>query len=89
MSGGPAWVIDLINGDPRNWDMESSSPAAVAGYPHITIPGGQIFNLPVGISLFSRAWSEPVLLRIAYSLEQALMARIPPKFHSTLITHVS
>lgn len=89
VTGGPAWVIDLVNGDPRNWDMESSSPAAVAGYPHITIPGGQIFNLPVGISLFSKAWNEPVLLRIAYSLEQALMARIPPKFHSTLNMHDS
>jgi len=83
VSGGPAWVIDLANGDPRNWDMRSTSPAAVAGYPHITVPGGYLFGLPVGISLFSKAWSEPVLLQIAYSVEQALMARKPPKFLPT------
>jgi amidase len=83
VSGGPAWLIDLANGDPRSWDMESTSPAAVAGYPHITVPGGHLFNLPVGISFFSKAWSEPTLLRIAYSFEQALMVRKPPKFLST------
>ena len=89
VSGGPAWMIDFVNGDPRSWDMESTSPAAVAGYPHITIPGGHILNLPIGISLFSKAWSEPTLLRIAYSLEQALMARKPPKFLSTISLHDS
>lgn len=83
VSGGPAWLIDLANGDPRSWDMESTSPAAVAGYPHITVPGGYLFNLPVGISFFSKAWSEPTLLRIAYSFEQALMIRKPPKFLPT------
>ena len=83
VSGGPAWLIDLANGDPRSWDMESTSPAAVAGYPHITVPGGHLFNLPVGISFFSKAWSEPTLLRIAYSFEQALLVRKPPKFLST------
>jgi amidase len=84
ITGGPAWVIDMVNGDPRSWDMESTSPAAVAGYPHITIQGGNILNLPIGISFFSKAWSEPTLLRIAYSLEQALMYRKPPKFLSTI-----
>ena len=83
VSGGPAWLIDLANGDPRSWDMESTSPAAAAGYPHITVPGGYLFNLPVGISFFSKAWSEPTLLRIAYSFEQALMIRKPPKFLPT------
>ena len=83
VSGGPAWLIDLANGDPHSWDMESTSPAAVAGYPHITVPGGHLFNLPVGISFFSKAWSEPTLLRIAYSFEQALMSRKPPKFLPT------
>ena len=83
VSGGPAWLIDLANGDPRSWDMESTSPAAVAGYPHITVPGGYLFNLPVGISFFSKAWSEPTLLRIAYSFEQALRTRKPPKFLPT------
>ncbi|MCC6569761.1 MAG: amidase, partial [Anaerolineales bacterium] len=57
-SGGPAWVIDLANGDAINWDMESTSPAAVAGYPHITVPAGYVFGLPVGISFFSTAWQE-------------------------------
>jgi hypothetical protein len=59
-SGGPAWTIDLANGDPRSWDMESTSPPAVAGYPHITVPAGEIFGLPIGISFFS--WlREPAL----------------------------
>ncbi|NIM96031.1 MAG: amidase [Anaerolineales bacterium] len=87
-SGGPAWLIDLANGDPRSWDMKSTSPAAVAGYPHITVPGGHLFNLPIGISFFSKAWSESTLLRIAYSFEQALMARKPPKFLSKLEINV-
>lgn len=89
ISGGPAWVIDLANGDPRSWDMESASPAAVAGYPHITVPGGHLFGLPIGVSFFSKAWSEPTLLRIAYSFEQALMARKPPKFLSKVDINVA
>jgi amidase len=80
VSGGPAWLVDLANGDPRNWDMESTSPAAVAGYPHITVPAGYLFGLPIGISFFSKAWNEPTLLKIAYSFEQAMMARKPPEF---------
>jgi amidase len=80
ISGGPAWSIDLVNGDARHWDMESTSPAAVAGYPHITVPAGEIFGLPIGVSFFSKAWSEPVLLQIAYAFEQASMARKPPRF---------
>jgi amidase len=79
-SGGPAWLIDLLNGDPRSWDMESTSPAAVAGYPHITVPAGQISGLPVGLSFFTRAWGEPTLLRLAFSFEQALRARRTPRF---------
>ncbi len=82
-SGGPAWTIDLANGDPRSWDMESTSPPAVAGYPHITVPAGEILGLPIGISFFSKAWREPILLRIAYSFEQALQARKPPQFLRT------
>ena len=80
VSGGPAWMIDLANGDPRSWDMESTSPPAVAGYPHITVPAGHIFGLPVGISFFAKAWQEPVLLRVAYAFEQATRARKPPQF---------
>jgi amidase len=84
VSGGPAWLVDHVNGDPKSWDARCSSPAAVAGYPHITLPGGDIFGLPIGISFFSKAWSEPTLLRIAYAFEQALMARKQPKFISSL-----
>jgi amidase len=82
-SGGPAWVIDLANGDAPNWDMESTSPAAVAGYPHITVPAGYVFGLPVGISFFSTAWQEPTLIRLAYAFEQATQFRWQPRFLPT------
>lgn len=79
-SGGSAWVIDLANGDAPNWDMESTSPAAVAGYPHITVPAGYVFGLPVGLSFFSTAWQEPNLLKFAYAFEQATQFRRVPRF---------
>lgn len=82
-SGGPAWMIDLANGDAINWDMESTSPAAVSGYPHITVPMGYVFGLPVGLSFFAKAWSEPMLIKLAYAFEQATKARVEPKFLET------
>jgi amidase len=74
----PAWKTDLVNGD-RNVE-ESASLAAIAGYPSITVPMGFIGELPVGISFFGRAWSEPVLIEIAYSYEQATKHRKAPKY---------
>jgi amidase len=82
-TGGPAWLIDLVNGDSINWDMESTSPAAVAGYPHITVPAGYIFGLPVGISFFAQAWQEPTLIKFAYAFEQATQFRRQPRYLPT------
>jgi amidase len=77
-TGSPAWTTDLVNGD---HDMGgSSSAAAVAGYPDLTVPAGFVFGLPVGISFFGRAWSEPTLIKLAYSFEQATRHRRPPRF---------
>jgi amidase len=80
-TGGPAWLSDLVNGDHSAGG--SSNAAAVAGYPDITVPAGFISGLPVGVSFFGRAWSEPVLLKIAYGFEQATKVRKPPRFLST------
>jgi amidase len=77
-TGGPAWTTDLVNGD--HFDASSSSPAAVAGYPAITVPMGYIHNLPVGVSFFGAAWSEPTLIKLAYAFEQTTHARKPPTF---------
>jgi amidase len=80
-TGGPAWITDLVNGD---HDVGgSSSPAAVAGYPNINVPAGFVFGLPVGISFFGRAWSEPTLIKLAYSFERATRPRRPPQFLTT------
>jgi amidase len=75
---GPAWTTDFINGD--HVTGGSSSPAAVAGYPDITVPAGFVHCLPVGVSFFGAKWSEPTLIAIAYGFEQATHARQPPQF---------
>jgi amidase len=80
-TGGPAWLIDLVNGDSETGG--SSSPAAVAGYPSITVPAGFACGLPVGISFFGHAWSEPQLIKLAYAFETATKARKPPRFQPT------
>jgi amidase len=76
---GPVWLIDLVNGD-GGGGGSFTQPAAVAGYPHITVPMGLVQGLPVGLSFAGTAWSEPGLLKLAYAYEQASKARRPPTF---------
>ena len=80
-TGGPAWTTDWVNGD--HFTGGYSTASAVAGYPHITVPAGYVFGLPVGISFFGRAWSEPTLIKFAYAFEQATKARRAPQFLPT------
>jgi amidase len=75
---GPAWLIDWVNGDYSTGGC--STAAAVAGYPHVTVPMGQVRGLPVGLSFFGRAWSEARLLAFAHAYEHATHARKPPTF---------
>ena len=83
-TGSPAWMTDLVNGD--HYIGGSSSPAAVAGYPNITVPAGFVHGLPVGISFMGRAWSEATLIRVAYAFEQATKHRRPPTFAASVGT---
>jgi amidase len=81
-TGGPAWITDLVNGD--SYTGSSSTIAAVAGYPSITVPAGMLRGLPIGISFFGPAFSEPLLIAVAYSYEQATRHRRKPLYLPTL-----
>lgn len=80
-SNGPGWVTDLLTGD--RFLGSSSGPAAVAGYPNITVPAGYVYGMPIGVSFFAGPWQEPTILRIAYAFEQATQVRKPPQFRQT------
>jgi amidase len=80
-TGGPPWPTDLVLGD--HFSGGFSTASAVAGYPHITVPAGYVFGLPVGLSFFGPAWSEPALIRLAYAFEQATKVRRAPQFLPT------
>ncbi|HEX9458741.1 MAG TPA: amidase [Thermoanaerobaculia bacterium] len=82
-TGGPVWATDLVNGD--HFTGGYSSASAVAGYPHITVPAGLAFGLPVGLSFFGGAWSEPALIKFAYAFEQGAKARQKPRFLPTAV----
>ena len=79
---GPAWTIDPLNGD--NYGGSSTTLPAVAGYPHLTVPMGQVTGLPVGLSFIGPAWSEKLLLNLGYAYEQATRHRKPPTFLKTI-----
>ena len=82
LTSGPAWLIDAVNGDSDTGGC--STPAAVAGYPHITVPAGLYRGLPVGLSFFGTAFSEPKLIKIASGFEHAAGGRTAPRFLSSV-----
>lgn len=84
-SNAPTWMIDTVSGDCGSGYVSSSSMAAVAGYPNITVPAGFAKELPIGISFFGRAFTEHTLIKLAYSFEQATKARRKPKFLKTFL----
>jgi amidase len=82
-TNGPAWKIDWVNGD--HFGGGSSDVAAISGYPNITVPVGYVHGLPVGISFFGRAWSEPTLIKLAFAYEQATKHRKAPGFLNEIV----
>ena len=87
VTNGLSWCIDLINGD-YDTGFSYSTPAAMAGYPHITVPMGLVHGLPIGLSFVGTAYAEPQLLTLAYAYEQATKKRVPPTFMKTSIPEV-
>jgi amidase len=83
LTSGPAWLIDPVNGDSDTGGC--SSPAAIAGYPHITVPAGLFRGLPIGLSFFGAAFSEPTLIKLGSGFEAVAHARTPPRFLKTLV----
>ena len=81
-TGGPAWLTDHVTGD--HFSGGSSSLAAISGYASITVPAGYICGLPIGISFIGGPYSEPTLIRLAYSFEQATLIRTPPEFKTSV-----
>ena len=81
-TGGPAWPTDLLNGD--HFTGGSSTPAAVAGYPSITVPAAFIQGLPIGLSFIGPRWSDATLIGLAYGFEQVTKVRKPPRFEPTI-----
>jgi len=79
-SNAPTWLIDTVNGDCFSSYIGSSTPAAVAGYPAVTVPAGYIKELPIGVTFMGGAWSEGTLIRLAYAYEQATKARRAPRY---------
>lgn len=85
-TNGPAWCIDWVNGD--HFGGGSSSPAAISGFPAITVPAGFVHGLPVGLTFFGKAWSEPLLIEMAYGFEQLIKARKAPTFLKSLMEDI-
>jgi amidase len=88
-ANAPTWMIDLVNGDCGSGYINNPSMPAVAGYPNITVPAGFARELPIGISFFGRAWSEPTLIKFAYAFEQLTKARRAPRFLPTALPEMS